>query len=290
MAYDPSLGAVVLYGGYDGGKGHFYHDTWEYAGGNWSHLVERSHPSADSGLQLVYDPALNGVLGFGGEAPYGATYYNDTWVFAHGTWTDLNLAVAPHPRSQYAMAYDSYDGEVVLFGGIDAGGRVLNDTWAFNGSAWSKVHTATSPLPRENGEMVFDAATNQTLLFGGYNPSYSVGGNSWSVGNDTWAFQSGAWTKLNASGNPPPMAYEYLTNLGNGTPILFGGQTPGYPVSYYVSTYEFYGSGWHLIPTSFQPSGRANGGFVYDAKDGYDFLFGGKTASGRWSNLMFRFA
>lgn len=287
MAYDPAIGSVLLYGGYDGGKGRFYHDTWTYTGGNWTHVIAKVHPSADSGLQLVYDPAVDGVVAFGGEAPYGSQYYNDTWVFANGAWHELNLSRAPSPRSQYSMTYDSYDQEIVLFGGHSASGAVLSDTWVFNGTAWSEVNTSRSPIARENGQMVFDPTTNQTLLFGGYNPAYSVGGQSWSVGNSTWAFKSGIWTNLNATGNPPAMSYPYLTNLGNGTPVLFGGQTPGYPVSYYNATYEFYGNGWHLIRSGF-PSGRANGGFVYDAKDGYDFLFGGKTASGRWSNVMYR--
>ena len=33
------------------------------------------------------------------------------------------------------MAYDAATGTVVLFGGINAGGRDLSDTWTWNGFA-----------------------------------------------------------------------------------------------------------------------------------------------------------
>jgi hypothetical protein len=264
FVYDPADNYSVMYGGYTGVG--FYNDTYSYAGGKWTKLSPTKNPTAPTGLRLVYDPAFPGVLAFGGEKPYGAAYYNDTWVFHAGNWTQLHPKVSPPARSQYAMAYDVVDAEVVLFGGYD-GSNDLADTWTFNGTTWAPAYSANVPMGREQATMVYDGVTAQTLMFGGWNKT--SGGPT----HGTWMFRGGHW-KMLTSTNTPLRSWTPATTLPNGTPIFFGGEQGG-ASNLLNSTFEFYGGAWHWLPLRGAPAQRANEGLTYDARDGYVVMFGG---------------
>lgn len=50
------------------------------------------------------------------------------------TWRQLSPATSPSPRRGATMAYDSAQGQVVLFGGIGSSSGFQNDTWTWNGA------------------------------------------------------------------------------------------------------------------------------------------------------------
>ena len=54
---------------------------------------------------------------FGGRGPAGE--HDDTWVYdvAIGKWTEMNPSTKPSIRRGHALAYDSANDKVVLFGG-----------------------------------------------------------------------------------------------------------------------------------------------------------------------------
>lgn len=266
MAYDYVAHYTVLYGGYDPTSAGFYNDTWAYVAGNWTNLNLSVHPSADSGLKMVYDPALGGVVAFGGEAPYGSAYFKDTWLFAGGVWTQLFPTVSPPARSQFAMAYDAADSEIVLFGGY-AGGASFSDTWTFNGTTWTPVTTALHPQPRVFANMVYDSKSGETLLAGGVATATSGPLNA------TWEFRGGAWKRLSHS-DFPGRVHTPLAALGNGTPFFFGGQSSS-SGRVFNTSFEFFGGAWHPVKVAHAPSPRSNGGLVYDAADGHLVMFGG---------------
>lgn len=267
FAYDVADKYAVLYGGYDPLAGPTaYSDTWTFSAGKWTNLHLSVHPSGLSGLVMAYDPDLRGVLAFGGEALFGSAYYNDTWLFHAGNWTQLTPSVSPPPRSQYAMAYDAYDSEMVLFGGYNSGGVTLSDTWTFNGTTWSQVHSPRSPPGSQFASMVFDSQTNQTLLRGGVNSSSgAVAG--------TWAFQAGTW-KLLPRTSTPLRVHAPMATLANGTPVFFSGQNSKSGATY-NTTYEFFAGYWHLVHTSNTPSPRPLGGIAYDPQEKGTVYFGG---------------
>lgn len=82
------------------------------------------------------------------------------------TWIKRTPSTTPLPRSDAAMVYDAYHGQVVLFGGFGQGGY-LNDTWIWDGINWIQQTPGTSPSPRYDGAIAYDASTGQVLLFGG---------------------------------------------------------------------------------------------------------------------------
>jgi hypothetical protein len=82
---------------------------------------------------MAYDAARREVVRFGGSAN-GTTSgtLGDTWTWNGTTWTQKLPAASPSPRSNPGLAYDTFRGVVVLFGGANTG--YLSDTWEWNGT------------------------------------------------------------------------------------------------------------------------------------------------------------
>ena len=171
----PYGGGLLLFGGVNN-SGYNVNDTWFWDGANWTQPTPTASPSVRADYSMVYDPALNEVLLFGGQS--NGSYLNDTWVWNGSSWSQVSTASTPAARYAQGMAYDASLGEVVMWGGYN--GSFLNDTWIFNGTNWTQTSTTASPSGRyaPNG-MTYDAAQNQVILFGGL-------GNA--VSNDTWTF------------------------------------------------------------------------------------------------------
>lgn len=69
FAYDPVLGAAVMYGGQNESMTGYLTDVWLLRDGHWSELQSSAPPSAQSGSSFLYDPGthlLLLVLGVGG--------------------------------------------------------------------------------------------------------------------------------------------------------------------------------------------------------------------------------
>jgi hypothetical protein len=187
MTYDSADGYLVLFGGY--GYAGVLNDTWTFVGGVWTNITTSHHPAAAFGAMMKYDPTDGYVVLFGGRGASGAfDYLSTTWKFVGGTWT--KLAPSSHPSGRFfaAMAYDSKDGYIVLFGGFKVSG-VLGDTWTFSGGTWKKLTPSPSPSGRDSAAMAYDPIDGYTVLFGGY-------GSSSTPLSGTWTFVGGSWAKL----------------------------------------------------------------------------------------------
>ena len=92
---------------------------------NWSH-VDTSWPR--SGHALVYDPAIDATVLFGGK--YEDGYRNETWVWNGSIRSEVISEARPSPREAHMMAYDDSRAAVVLFGGWDgAAGEERGACW-----------------------------------------------------------------------------------------------------------------------------------------------------------------
>ena len=76
MAYDPSQGRVVLFGGTSNGGE--VGGTWEYDGRSWSPRATANAPEPRSGAAMFFDPGRQVLMLYGGG---GATRYSDTWEY-----------------------------------------------------------------------------------------------------------------------------------------------------------------------------------------------------------------
>ncbi len=219
MTYDGSKSRIVLFGGMPGSSP--FGDTWEWDGTKWTNVTPKvDSPNPRIGHAMVYDSAHERVVLFGGSD--GQRRLRDTRAWNGSTWANVtpeNEGESPSPREGHAMAYDSAQGQVVLFGGSD-GRRRLGDTWTWDGTTWANVtpeNEGESPSPREGHAMAYDGERGRVVLFGGSNdlrPSL----------DDTWEWDGATWksvTPQDKSPRPasnPAMAYD----RARGQVILLG--------------------------------------------------------------------
>ena len=97
----------------------------------WTQWIVTS-PSARGAHAMAYDSARHRTVLFGGTTT-GNDYLGDTWEWngaGGGAWNQRMVSgpLAPSPRYNHAIAYDSARGVTVLFGG-DVGDSV-SPAWA----------------------------------------------------------------------------------------------------------------------------------------------------------------
>jgi Galactose oxidase, central domain len=182
------------------------------------------------------------------------------------------------------MTYDTKDGYLVLFGGIDASGDVLGDTWTYRGGHWNLLHPTSSPPARDLAVMTFDAKDGYVLLFGGCGPGYC------SALSDTWRFLNGTWTQLSPTASPAPVNGADMTyDAADGYVLLYGGYFNG---GCYTDTWKFIAGTWTHLNTSSTPAQGCGTLMTYDGADRYALLYGGccgagnetwKFKAGQWS-------
>ncbi len=94
MAFDPSSGRMIMFGGSYGGDNSL-NETWAYdpSANRWTDLKPAGRlPTPRSGLSLVWDPSTQRMIMFGGaERTAASGCLNDTWAYdaVAGSWTEL---------------------------------------------------------------------------------------------------------------------------------------------------------------------------------------------------------
>lgn len=202
MAYDSSVGRVVLFGGNsDSGP---TQDLWEWDGATGTWIDRTAPPSASwpsrRGYHAVaYDTKRARLVLFGGSA--SGEDLQDLWEWDGKTGAWSNRTPSPLPTSWPArryvhqLAYDPTRGVVTLFGGlVDL--KTTNDTWEWNGSSglWTErtpPSGAPNPVPREDHAMGFDATRGRIVMFGGRSFPLVVFHDTWE-----WNGTEGRWTDL----------------------------------------------------------------------------------------------
>ena len=235
MAYDPSEGAVILFGGSNGSA--YFNDTWMFRHGSWSQLATPVAPSPRRSAGFAFDPELGGLLLYGGHNGTGGRngYYfvfNDTWLWRAGAWSLLAPGGGPGPRAEPMLAYDPTDGYAVLFGGYRQNGSALDEqelssTWAFEHGVWSNISASvgSTPSPRDGAGFVFDPAIGSLLLFAGDN-------NSRFPLSTIWAFEGGHWTLVCTPCISPTWAADHATyDEADGYLVVQGSNHAGPPAS-----------------------------------------------------------
>lgn len=245
FVYDPAAKGIVLFGGRD--LSQFFNDTWLFTGAGWKNLTSTVAPSPRSGLAMAYDLPSKALVLFGGglgNLPAGSgsawTYYNDTWTFAGGVWTNRTSTAgsAPAPRFDMRAAYDPATKAILAVGGsvlTTTGASIIQtDTWSFSHGVWKGPRATAGTLPSLYApNMAWDKALKAMVL---------IGENTSSGFDPTYAYQHGAWTNVTPTKTASPatrgnfgLAYDVAT----GYLVLFGGDTPPPNYQYRADTWSF---------------------------------------------------
>ncbi len=249
------------------------------------HLAAVGGPPMRTAESMANDPKDGYVVMTGGWGPAGGlvSWYNDTWGFSAGRWTNLTTAVRPAPTLYASMTYDRADGYVLLFGGCIGSLGCPGGTWTFTGGNWTHRTPAVSPPPSlMGGAMVYDADDGYVLLFGGAASMPIPGGSGSYLTNATWKYAAGVWTNITSSVGPSPRYGAQMTyDWADGYVLLQGGGTRGSCVGTcpVADTWSFAAGTWTRLTPTTSPPARYMGGMVYDEHLGYVVLYGGMWSS-----------
>ncbi len=195
MSYDPSLGGVLLFGGWvpSGSCGYMLNDTWLFSNNNWTQLNINYSPSIRQASRMVYDPSTNGVVLFGGfEQSCGTStsYLNDTWVYYNTsstntnkiTYTEVGLPSGTNWWVNLSGNNRSSTGSSITF-------SVVNGTYSYTiGSVTGYTVTPSSGSETVNGTNVSVSVTfksKPTVTPSKYTVTFTesglASGTSWSV-------------------------------------------------------------------------------------------------------------
>lgn len=280
VAYDSGNASVVLFGGWDK-DGITFNDTWEFDStlDTWVQVPPgETLPAARAQHQMVYDPTTRQVILFGGVLKEYGPQLNDTWAYDPATqiWTELKPeGSVPSLRSSFAMAYDSDNERVILFGGWSNDTSAhLNDTWAYDPATntWNNLEPVGDvPSMRGSHSMAYDPVQKKIVLFGGMDADAYL--------NDTWVydFATNTWTGITPVADVPTMrsGHRMTYDPTSGTIVLFGGWDG---TAYFDDTWSFdvATSTWtDLSPVGNVPMARDSHSFIYDAATQELVLFGG---------------
>jgi PKD repeat protein len=287
MAYDPTAGYVVLFGGFGpGGITDPLNDTWTFSGGVWTNITPKltASPAARGWASLTYDQADQYlVLTQGANCdPQASTNCSLPWAFTNGSWSRL-----PNVSASVAELCSSYYGATSVYD--SAAGYVLSIPWLL---APDQYGCALSYLDGEWSDLSYNASSNVTtygpnywgpalvndptlggvLLFGGFEPP-----DSGEPTDYTWLFANGTWTNLTGSlpASPPPgTPYGGAAfDPEDGDAVIFIGLASKYTLVY-NQTWE-YSDGWELLNSNESPSPRESPSVCWDPADNGTLLFGG---------------
>ncbi|MCI4346502.1 MAG: hypothetical protein L3K07_07110 [Thermoplasmata archaeon] len=248
FATDPKTGCLLLFGGLNDSSHLALGDTWGFCGTSWYPINVATAPPPRFGAAMSTDPFCGCVLLFGGRVSPSGSVLGDTWQFASGHWTQPPAGSSPLPRFGAAMAWNSADQSVLLFGGSNGtAGATFNDSWSFSAGAWHPLALGVVPPSRMGFGLAALPGTGGVLLTGGAsNGSYY---------NDTWQFTAGAWSQLPIVGAPPARSGLSLTYDGaDNYPVLFGGlNASSTPATWFTESWVFGGSLVHFDESGLSP-------------------------------------
>ena len=187
-------------------------------------------------------------------------------------WMDESPLSDPGAREGPAMAYDSTNDVVVLFGGYNS--LNFNDTWEYSpgSNTWSQAAPPTPPTARAGAGMAYDSGQNRMVLFGGLSDS--------DYERDTWEYNAAShtWQQTTPGVSPPKMAtYQLAYDQVQGKVLLAGQNLLTSAMETWA--YDAATNLWTDRAPISQPSPRSSFAMSYNLNLDVTILFGGFDSS-----------
>jgi hypothetical protein len=272
MTYDPQEDGTILFGGWQDLSDYtpVFNDTWLLGAGGWTDLSGAVAPPAAGGMGFAYLSASQEIVSFGGWSPTLGSYFNQTWSFKAGGWSELFPATSPPATFAGALVDDAELGQgILLLGSQNSVAPASEQTWSFANGNWSVAGTNSSIPPAGAETMAFDEADQEVVLV----PNSGTGITSGLT--PTWVYRNGSWDELRAT-------------IAEGTLLAYDG-ADGYLLGYQTgpaaSTWKFSNGSWIELFPQASPFPGSSGAIAYDARDGYVVYLdaGSDTSTWKWS-------
>jgi hypothetical protein len=225
---------------------------------------------------MTYDSHRNEVVLFGGMDSTGPR--NDTWLWNGKAWRHSD-APGPSPRTDVFLAFDSFRGVAVMFGGFGkTSPPSLGDTWEWNGERWLEGGVpggtpdprAQVPPARNSHAMASAGPSGGVLLVGGALSSAPR------LIDTLWLWNGSSWQAQSDAGPPglalPAAVYDTRRNVL----VVYGGAGLGNG-TLYGNTWEWDGNIWEQRNVR-TPGPRDHHAMAFDEARGQTVVFGGSKA------------
>ncbi|TFG28688.1 hypothetical protein EU527_16910 [Candidatus Thorarchaeota archaeon] len=189
LTYDNKSDVFVLFGGWPGGWGNAYHDTWIYnlTSNTWTNVTTSIHPAGSLLASMMYDYKDDRILLIGGNS--WEEFNNEIWVYnvTDNLWTEL-IATTLGPQFGIGLAFDLQSDLIVATGGpLDLDESIfVSETWIYNltSGQWNTTYSPNNPPHRSRMSLAYDIESDRIIMYGGALPDGTEGD---AIG-DTWAY------------------------------------------------------------------------------------------------------
>ncbi len=230
LAYDPSSGVVVEFGGETYNGATEVNTTWTYHDLAWTNVTASAGPAPSPRIYpgFAEDSTDGFALLFGGSTVGGTANSNDTWEFQDGRWTNItSSALFPTPGfCEYPLMADDPAGLGALMICISHGTgiRYAEDTYKFEAGGWINLTASVTGLsfpPPVFASLAWSGQGYAVVLSTeiAANPSSGVEG----VYRSFWSFANNVWTNLSSQLIPASTMYSGMAPADHGTVLLYGG-------------------------------------------------------------------
>ena len=239
VAWDPSLRAVLLFGGQADGGQTLLRDTWAWNGSTWREVGRgRRAPPASLISSLTYDVDLHEMVLVQSDIQFRAPI--QLWTYDGVSWRQRSVSGGP-TSPVAAIGFDPRTRTVVAIAGDCSGFECRSETWSWDGVAWQQLRPAQEPdFAFHSMALVTDPISGRLLLV--TTTSNSLG----PAPVQTWSWDGRDWVGLQLIGHPGADVKIVGASGDNGSVFAFEDASSDYN-TLRLNAWEWTGNAWQTI-------------------------------------------
>ncbi len=239
VAWDPSLRAVLLFGGQADGGQTLLRDTWAWNGSTWREVGRgRLAPPASLISSLTYDADLDEMVLVQSDIHFRAPI--QLWTYDGVSWRQRSVSGGP-TSPVAAIGFDPRTRTVVAIAGDCSGFECRSETWSWDGVAWQRLRPAQEPdFAFHSMALVTDPISGRLLLV--TTTSNSLG----PAPVQTWSWDGRDWVGLQLIGHPGADVKIVGASGDNGAVFAFEDASSDYN-TLRLNAWEWTGNAWQTI-------------------------------------------
>jgi hypothetical protein len=241
VAWDPGMGAVLMFGGQASGNEGLLRDTWAWDGASWRDVGSgRLAPPATLMRSMAYDAHLQQMVLVESETDFQAPI--QLWTWDGIGWHRRSVAGGP-TSPVAAIGYDPSRRTMIAIAGECSGFECRSETWSWDGTTWRQLRPAHEPdFAFYSMALVPDPISGRVLLV-------TLSSNTLGPApTQTWSWDGADWVGLQLVGHAGAEVKIVGANGDNGqeTVVAFEDVSRDFD-SMQLNAWEWIGNAWKPI-------------------------------------------